>query len=54
MSADLWRGYLQCRITPDEWATEVRAIDRVTTLTNQAWTSQTLRTVPGRPGLVVS
>ena len=53
VSADLWRGYLRCRITHDEWATEVRAIDRVTTLTYDAWTSQTLRTFPGRPGLVV-
>ena len=53
VSADLWRGYLRCRISHDEWATEVRAIDRVTTLTYDAWTSQTLRTFPGRPGLVV-
>ena len=52
-SADLWRGYLRCRITHDEWTTEVRAIDKVTTLEHRAWTSQTLRTFPGRPGLVV-
>ncbi len=54
VSADLWRGYLRCRITHDEWTTEVRAIDQVTTLTHRAWTSQTLRTFPGRPGIVAT
>ena len=52
VTADLWRGYLRCRITHDEWATEVRAIDRINTLSYQAWPSQTLRTFPGRPGIV--
>ncbi len=54
VSSDLWRGYLRCRITHDEWATELRAIDKVSMLTYNAWTSHTLRTFPGRPGLVVS
>lgn len=52
VSADLWRGYLRCRINHDEWATEVRAIDRISTLSYRAWTSETLLTFPGRPGIV--
>ena len=50
--ADLWRGYLRCRITHDEWRTEVRAVDRISTLDYHASTSTTLVTLPGHPGLV--
>ncbi|MFP5334067.1 MAG: alkaline phosphatase D family protein [Actinomycetes bacterium] len=51
IASDLWRGYLRCRISHDEWRTELRAIDRVTSLSYRAWTSETLVTLPGRPGL---
>lgn len=52
VSADLWRGYLRCRITPEQWTTEVRAIDRISEQSYQAWTSNVLHTFPGRPGIV--
>ncbi|MFQ6171447.1 alkaline phosphatase D family protein [Oryzobacter sp. R7] len=52
--ADLRRGYLRCRITPDLWTTQVRAIDRISTLDHRAWTSATLVTEPLRPGLQVA
>ncbi len=52
VSADLWRGYLRCRISHAQWATEVRAIDRISSAQYRAWTSQTLVTRPGRPGIV--
>ena len=52
--ADLWRGYLRCRISHADWRTEVRAINRISTLDYQASTSTTLVTLPGRPGLVVA
>jgi alkaline phosphatase D len=51
ISADLRRGYLRCHITPDLWSTQVRAIDRISTREYQAWTSNTLVTFPGRPGI---
>jgi alkaline phosphatase D len=51
VSADLRRGYLRCRITPERWSTEVRAIDRISTQDFTAWTSQTLVTLPGQPGI---
>jgi alkaline phosphatase D len=52
--ADLWRGYLRCRVTHDEWRTELRAIDRISTLDYHASTSTTLVTLPGHPGLHVA
>ncbi|WP_404383042.1 alkaline phosphatase D family protein [Knoellia locipacati] len=54
VSADLWRGYLRCRISHEKWVTEVRAIDRISTPTYTARTSQTLVTLPGAPGIQVS
>ena len=51
VSADLRRGYLRCRITHDLWTTQVRAIDRISTLDYRAWTSHTLVTAPRRPGI---
>ena len=53
ISADLRRGYLRCRITHDLWTTQVRAIDRISTLDHRAWTSHTLVTAPRQPGLQV-
>jgi alkaline phosphatase D len=54
VSADLWRGYLRCHITHDLWSTQVRAIDRISTQDYRAWTSQTLVTAPGRPGIEIA
>jgi alkaline phosphatase D len=51
ISADLWRGYLRCQITPQLWTTQVRALDRISTREYQARTSNTLVTRPGRPGI---
>ena len=54
VSADLRRGYLRCRITHDLWTTQVRAIDRISTLDYQAWTSHTLVTAPRHPGIEIA
>lgn len=50
--SDLWRGYLRCRITHDDWETQVRRIEGVQLLDYTASTSARLVTVPGDPGLV--
>jgi alkaline phosphatase D len=54
IASDLRRGYLRCSITHDRWTTKVRAIDKISTRDYQAWTSQELVTIPGRPGIQVS
>ena len=54
VSADLRRGYLRCRITHDLWSTQVRAIDRISTLDYRAWTSHTLTTAPRQPGIQIA
>jgi len=54
VSADLRRGYLRCRIAHDLWTTQVRAIDRISTLDYRAWTSHSLVTDPRRPGIEIA
>ena len=54
VSADLRRGYLRCRIAHDLWTTQVRAIDRISTLDYRAWTSHTLVTAPRRPRIEIA
>ena len=54
VSADLRRGHLRCRITHDLWTTQVRAVDRISSLDYRAWTSHTLVTAPRRPGIEIA
>ena len=49
VSADLRRGHLRCRITHDLWTTQVRAVDRISSLDYRAWTSHTLVTALDAP-----